>query len=231
MHLTTWPCPLPDGRTSEELVVQFDQARANRLLVIPALFDEANKLRRMTVEVMHRLDLSGIDSFLPDLPGANESAAPLPKQSLESWRKAAASAEQHFDATHVLSLRGGVLVAPAHMHGWQYAPQSGAKTLRGMLRARTIAAREAGREETIEALESEGRDEGIELAGWQLGPELFTQLETADVPKSANQAEIAQSEIGGAGLWLRAEPDEDPEQADALAAIIAVALVGEEKPE
>lgn len=206
--------------------MQFDQTRANRLLVIPALFDEANKMRRMTVEVMQRLDLSGIDSFLPDFAGTNESMAPLSQQSLESWREAAASAVSHFDATHVLSLRGGSLVAPAHMPGWQYAPQSGAKLLRAMLRARTIAAREAGQDQTIEALQAKGHEEGIELVGWQLGAEMFGQLDAAEIRKSAQQAVIGQSDIGGPGLWLRAEPDEDPEQADALAAIIAVALDG-----
>ena len=35
---------------------------------------------------------------------------------------------------------------------------------------------------------------------------------------------IEQELLGGAGLWLRAEPDEDPAQADALAAVIAMGL-------
>ena len=112
------------------------------------------------------------------------------------------------------------------MPGWQYAPQTGGKILRALLRARTIASRESGREETIDALQQLGRSDGVELAGWEFGPELFHQLETAEIRKSPQQAVIEQTHLDGAGLWLRAEPDEDPEQADALAAIIAVALDG-----
>ena len=40
----------------------------------------------------------------------------------------------------------------------------------------------------------------------------------------APHAAIGQDMLGGAGLWLRAEPGEDAGQADALAAIIAVGL-------
>lgn len=224
MHVTSWPCPLPDGGTSEELVVQFDQSNDTRLLVIPALFDEANKLRRFSIEVMRRLSLSGVDCFLPDLPGCNESTASLDDQTLENWREAASQAAAHFDATYVLAIRGGALLAPHELPGWLYAPQEGSKLLRAMLRARIFASREAERDESVDALSERGRTTGIELAGWNIGAELFRQLEIADLRANPQQAVIAQSDLGGAGLWLRAEPDEDHEQADALAAMIAIAL-------
>lgn len=194
------------------------------MLVLPALFDEANKLRRLTAEVMQRLDGAGIDSVLPDLPGCNESRQPLQAQSLDHWRECAKAAAEHFAATHVLTLRGGVLTAPPQMPGWNYAPVAGRQVLRAMLRARTIAAREAGREETIEALQQTGRSEGVELAGWPLGPDLFAQLENAAPQPDSAQVEINQEAIGGSGLWLRAEPDESSAQADALAAAIASGL-------
>jgi len=202
--------------------VQFDRRREKRLLVIPALFDEANKLRRLTVEVMRRLDLSGIDSFLPDLAGMNDSLMPLEDQTMTRWKEQAEAAARHFRATCVLSLRGGSLIAPDTLPGWQYAPQTGTKQLRSMLRARTIAGREAGRDETIAALQTQGRSEGIELAGWRIGAEMFSGLESAE--PSQILAPVSQDVVGGTGLWLRAEPDEDPEQADALAGIIAIAL-------
>lgn len=195
-----------------------------RVLVLPALFDEANKLRRLTAEVMQRLDGAGIDTVLPDLPGCNESRQPLQAQSLDHWRQCAMAAAAHFSATHVLTLRGGVLTAPPEMPGWNYAPVAGRQVLRAMLRARTIAAREAGREETIEALQQTGRREGVELAGWPLGPDLFAQLENAVAQPDSAQVEIAQEALGGSGLWLRAEPDESPEQADALVAAIAIGV-------
>ena len=192
--------------------------------MLPALFDEANKLRRLTAEVMQRLDGAGIDSVLPDLPGCNESRQLLQAQSLDHWRECAKAAAEHFAATHVLTLRGGVLTAPPEMPGWNYAPVAGRQVLRAMLRARTIAAREAGREETIEALQQIGRGEGVELAGWPLGPDLFTQLENAAQQPDSAQVEIGQEAIGGGALWLRAEPDESPTQADALSAAITMGL-------
>ncbi len=219
-----WPAPLSGGGTSEEQALTFNQGRDKRLLVLPALFDEANKLRRQTVEVMHRLDLSGIDSFLPDLPGCNESAQPLEAQTLESWRETAVAAAKYFDATHLLTIRSGALLAPGGLPGWRYAPHGGKQLLRSMLRARTIAAREAGREETIADLDATGRADGIELAGWRLGAELFSALSDSKTPASETLADIPSDALPGAGLWLRAEPDEYPEQADAIAAIIAIAL-------
>ena len=91
-----------------------------------------------------------------------------------------------------------------------------------MLRARTIAAREAGRAERTEDLQIQGRQRGIELGGWQIGPSMFGALEQAALDHELT--EIDQSAIGGAGLWLRAEPDEDPEQADALAALVTMGM-------
>ena len=68
------------------------------------------------------------------------------------------------------------------------------------------------------------RAEGIELAGWQLGAAMFAQLEEAAPHPDSAQAAIDQASVGGSGLWLRAEPDEDARQADALAAIVATGL-------
>jgi hypothetical protein len=57
-----------------------------RLLIVPALFDEGNRMRRLTVEVMRRLAASGIASVLPDLPGLQESTFPLERANLGLWR-------------------------------------------------------------------------------------------------------------------------------------------------
>ena len=68
----TWNITALDGDPStEEMLLGFDRGRAVRVLILPAWFDEANKLRRFTVGVMRRLDAAGIDCFLPDLPGCN----------------------------------------------------------------------------------------------------------------------------------------------------------------
>ena len=225
----TWNIPanipaLGPTPASEELLVAFDRGRAVRVLILPAWFDEANKLRRFTLEVMRGLDAAGIDTLLPDLPGCNESLAPLAEQTLEGWRAAAEAAASTLNATHVLAIRAGALIAPEGLPGWHYAPQSGPKLLRGMIRARTIAAREAGIAETSEALLASGRSAGLMLGGWRIGAAMLRALELAEPALAPGHSAIAQTELGGAGLWLRAEPSEDAAQAAALAAIISGAL-------
>jgi hypothetical protein len=98
----------------------------------------------------------------------------------------------------------------------------GASVLRALIRARVIAAREAGRDESSEALLAQGREQGLELAGYRLGAELIRELESAE--PADHLADISQSDVTGSGLWLRAEPGFDAKQADALAAIIAMGL-------
>lgn len=220
----TWPCPLPDGGTASEYALAFDRGREHRLLIVPALFDESNRMRRFTVEVMRRLDGAGIDCFLPDLPGCNESVRPLDGQSLTSWRHGLTAAAGHFRATHALGVRGGGLLMPANLAGWRYAPVKGGNLLRQLLRARVIAAREAGLSETTEALLAQGLTAGLELAGYGIGRDMIAELQTAAPMPSPNITDIPQETIGGAGLWLRAEPDENHEQADALAAALVVGL-------
>ena len=173
---------------------------------------------------MARLDASGIDSFLPDLPGCNESVEPLEMQTLTGWREAAHIAANHFETTHVLAIRGGALLDPGTLPGWRFAKVNGRSLLRTMLRAQALAAKEAGQDTGTQALAEAGRRDGIELAGWRLGATMFAELETAEPRDDTRLADIALADIGGPGLWLRAEPEENPAQADALAAIVALGM-------
>ena len=224
MKPASYPCPLPGGAAASEYALTFDSSRRSRVLIAPALFDEGHKLRRLAVEVMRRLNGAGIDSFLPDLPGLNESAQDLALIEPEDWRMALEAAARHFGATHVLALRGGGLVLPSKLGGWHYAPVKGASLLKTMLRARIIASREAGREETLDALMEQGLAMGLELAGYSLSGEMLRQLGELIPGKQPGITAIEHELLGGGPLWLRAEPDEDRGQADALAAIIAVGV-------
>lgn len=224
MTVDSYPCPLPGGAAASEYALTFDAARQHRLLIAPALFDEGHKLRRLKVEVMRRLDGAGIDCFLPDLPGCNESERDLAQIEPEDWRMALEAAARHFGATHVLAMRGGGLVLPGNLGGWHYAPVKGASLLRTMLRARILSARETGREETIDQLTEQGLQSGIELAGYRLSGEMLRQLGQLIPGKQPEIKAIEHELIGGAALWLRAEPDDDSSQADALAALVAVGL-------
>ncbi|WP_374411927.1 hypothetical protein [Novosphingobium colocasiae] len=218
----TWPCPLPGGGQAREYALIYDHGRETRLLIVPALFDEGNRLRRLTVDVMRRLDGAGIDCVLPDLPGCNESLQPLEFQDTADWLDAMVAAARHFGATHALGIRGGCLFTPAHLPGWHYAPVKGSAILRQMLRARVLSAREAGREEDRDSLDALAHEDGIVLAGYPLGRDFYMQFAT--MAPQADATVIAQDDIGGSGLWLRAEPGENPKQADALAATLAIGL-------
>ena len=208
--IRSWPCPAPGG-VADEFALAFDGGRRARVLVVPALFDEGNRMRR--------LHGAGVDTFLPDLPGCNESVRGLDGVTLEDWRAAVRGAARHFGASHVLAVRGGVLVCEGvDLPLLAYAPVAGASVLRQMLRMRVLAAREAGREESAAALLEAAKTRGIVLAGYALCAAMVTGLQEAE-PGEATV--IAQGDIGGAGLWLRAEPDEDAFQVVALANRVA----------
>lgn len=213
-----WPCPGPCGQ-SEEYALAFDAGRKARLLIVPALFDEANRMRRMLVDTMRLLDKAGIDSFLPDLPGCNESLQAFSAQSLHGWRNAMIQAARHFRASDILAVRGGALVFPHTLPGMVLEPAKGASILRQLLRARVISAREAGRHEDSAALLELGRERGLDLAGWHCGASLIAGLGNATA-QIEGQRIVTQAELGGGGLWLRAEPAPAPEQSAALARIV-----------
>lgn len=224
MRLASWPCPQPGGAEAGELAILFDGTGARRLLILPALFDEANRMRRFTLEVMRRLAAAGIGSVLPDLPGCNESLTSLENCTLADWQGAVRAAAMEFGATHVLAIRGGGLLLPFAASGWHYGPVKGATILRQMLRARVLASRESGREESIEALLEHGRNNGLELNGHRLGPALLRDLQAAEVPARDGVTVIGQDVLGDSPLWVRAEPGENRTQADALAALIAIGM-------
>lgn len=217
-----YPCPQPDGTTADEYALSFDSQSAHRLLIVPALFDEGHKLRRLCVGVMRRLAGCGIDSFLPDCPGTNESTADLSAFALSDWQAAMTAAAGHFGANHVLAVRGGGLIAPSPLPGWAYGPVKGASLLRTLVRARVLSSRESGRAESADNLLTEAQDHGMELAGYRIGAALIRQLQTAQPAETL--AEIAPGLVPGSPLWLRSEPGDDAAQADALAAYLAMAI-------
>jgi hypothetical protein len=134
-------------------------------------------------------------------------------------------AAQHFRASHVLAVRGGALVLPTALPGWVLEPVKGAAILRQLLRARVLAAREAGLAENSAELLEQGREHGLDLAGYRLGAALVAGLDAAEPDdamfEARGQRMIRQADLGGGALWLRSEPGDDPAQAAALARIIA----------
>ena len=88
MRIAPWPCA---GNTENAL--RFGGDPSSRVLILSALFDEHNKLRRFTIDLMRALEAAGVASVLPDLPGCNESLDPLAEQTISDWREAVSAAD------------------------------------------------------------------------------------------------------------------------------------------
>ncbi len=223
--IASYPCPIADAAGCTEAALLLDGVRAHRLLIIAPLFEEMNRTRRWLADVMRQLDAAGIDSFLPDLPGCNESLAALDAQSIASWRAAVDAATAHFMPTAVFALRGGNLLVDERLAVplVRLAPLDGAKILRGLVRARVMASKEAGDAENADQLMQQGRADGLELAGYRLSPTMVSDLEQAVVANTSDMV-LDAAKLGGPPLWLRVEPSHDPEQAAALAALLAAVI-------
>jgi hypothetical protein len=204
----------------QEFCLSFGAGNARQILIIPPLLDEMNRMRRVLVSAMRDLAGRGAGSVLIDLPGCNESMAALQDQDLAGWRKAVAECAGQLGATHVASLRGGALVDDAApLPHWRLAPAKGAWLLKTMIRTRIAGEKEAGRALTEAELLEQAAAGPIELAGNLLGPAVVAQLQSAEPVQLASLTERKLGEdIAGSPLWLRAEPQDDPAFAAAIAA-------------
>jgi len=215
----------------KELCLCAASRASRRVLLVPPLFDEMNRMRRMLVDVMQSLACLQVCSFLPDLPGTNESLVTLDQVSLADWQDAIQACAQQHDISHIASFRGGALTIaamPTASH-WIFSPAKGATLLRTMLRTKVAADREAGRNTGLAELAAQAESGAIELAGNIIGRELFAQLNAAEIPEMENRRIVrlesdskpADGKIAGSALWLRAEPDDDPAMSAAIARDIA----------
>lgn len=200
-----------------------------RVLIVPPLFDEANRLRRTLVLTMHALADRGVASLLPDLPGQNESLVPTGAVDLDQWRCAvAAIVAAEPGPIMIASLRGGALIddRAAAAGWWRLAPVPGATLLRTMLRARVASDREAGINCSIDGLIGEAGHSPLLLAGNLLSPAMVEQLQAAVPVETDPLCTVVlgteASNVAGTPLWLRAEPDEDA----AMAAAMAESIIG-----
>jgi hypothetical protein len=203
-----------------EYCLSFGDAGASRsILIVPPLFDEMNRVRRILAGAMRELGASGVRAMLPDLPGCNESEAALSAQTVQTWKHAVAAAAAQLGATHIASIRGGTLVD----HGcglptWRLAPVKGSSLLKTMLRTRIAAEKEAGNVVTIEQLMAAALSAPLELSGNLLGAAMLESLDNAEPVDAPNVREVTLAEVAGTPLWLRAEPQDCPEMSIAIAA-------------
>ena len=205
---------------AREAVLRLGPLDGPMVLILPPLFEEANRTRFFLVEVMRGLAGHGIVSLLPDLPGTNDSLVPTIDARLADWRDAVAALPVPI-AT--VALRGGALLDDAARtdRHWRLAPEGGGRLLRDMIRATAITSRLKAAE-----IEASARTNPTTLAGSDLHPELFVALHsaapvvggavrTARLDDDAAEADVR---IMGTPLWRRAEPDHDPLMAEAMVA-------------
>lgn len=211
----------------EELCLCAGAQSLRRILLVPPLFDEMNRMRKMLVDVMHSLEALDIGSFLPDLPGTNESLVALETVTLSDWQNAVKACAQQNDISHIASFRGGVLAVaglPSASH-WIFNPVKGATLLRTMLRTKVASDKESGFSTSLAELTSRAEAGPLELAGNIVGSDLFKQLNSTGIPALAKQRIVrldsdnkpCDGQIQGSALWLRAEPDEDPAMSASIA--------------
>jgi hypothetical protein len=196
----------------DEFCLGFGRDSARRILIVPPLFDEMNRMRRVLVSAMRDLADRGVGSALIDLPGCNESLAALSEQSLDGWRDAVETCATQLAATHIASIRGGALIDTGHtdLPHWRLAPVNGASLLKTMIRTRIAGEKEAGNSVTEAQLFAQAETARIELAGNMLGPDMIAQLAIAEPVALTNLTERKLGEdIVGSPLWLRAEPQDD----------------------
>ena len=80
------------------------------IVIVPPLFEEANRTRRTLVLAMRALVANGFAALLPDLPGQNESLVPLVEVDLDRWQDALAEVIAGNDGPAIIaSVRGGTL--------------------------------------------------------------------------------------------------------------------------
>ena len=196
------------------------------IVIVPPLFEEANRTRRTLVLAMRALVANGFAALLPDLPGQNESLVPLVEVDLDRWQDALAEVIAGNDGPAIIaSVRGGTLIDHKAKAAawWRLAPVGGASLLRTLMRARVSADREAGVTSSLEDLQAAARSEALLLAGNALSPAMIAGLGAAEAQPVAplRSIGIGADGIAGTPLWLRAEPGEDAAMARAIAADIA----------
>ena len=191
------------------------------VLLVPPLFGEMNRCRRLLADVMDALALLGRGSALPDLPGTGESLTPIERVTLGDWRAmiADAAALLHDATGHrpvIAALRGGALLDDAADAAarWRLMPVDGTTILRELARAQRMT--------TV----SGAQPTGPAFAGAPLPAALAGLLNTAvpqggaRIARLADDPKAADHRISGSPLWRRAEPGRDLAMAHAIAADI-----------
>ena len=184
-------------RGGTEMLLRHGAGSTITILVLPALFEEANRMRRFTVSIMRGLADRGIGTILPDMPGTGESETTLCDVMLEDWHEAILALAPNMFAS--VAIRGGALLDGSFANRWRLAPDSGERLLRDMVRATAFS-------DGVPAsqLDKDVRSGPTRLAGNLIGPAFYLSLHNA-VPVGGGYV----TPVDGPKLWRAAEPGDD----------------------
>ncbi|QLC24087.1 hypothetical protein HFP57_02940 [Parasphingopyxis algicola] len=207
--------------------MSFGPADGHQILIVPPLFEELNRTRKLLSDLMRALAGRGIATHLPDLPGTGESEAQLPEIQWTDWRHAVDDAAKASDATEIFAVRGGCLlddVVPALPH-MRFSPGQGKSVIRDLIRSRSLNDPDFD----SAAQKAVFTDGPTLLGGYPVSAALASAVRDADIADLPDVRTIrletehgdADRQIAGPPLWRRAEPTGSAELTDALTTAIA----------
>lgn len=183
------------------------------ILLVPPLFEEANRTRAVLTDMARRLAARGLASAIADLPGQNDSLLPMEQARLTSWRRSLAAATATLTGRiHIAAVRAGALL-DGYVEAasrWYWSPMTGAEQVRELERLRAAG-------------------DGESYGGNLLAPELLAELTAAEpmtlaplrTVRLATDPRPADATFAFAPPWRQSEPVSDPALAAALADDIA----------
>ncbi|HTZ81325.1 MAG TPA: hydrolase 2, exosortase A system-associated [Stellaceae bacterium] len=185
----------PAGRLFAVYHAPAPSARRGIALVhVPPFAEEMNRARRMAALQACALAAAGIPVLLPDLHGTGDSEGEFRDARWPLWQADVRAAADWLQARHpgdvgLWGLRlGGLLAAElaagdpgrfARLVLWQPVSE-GKSMLTQFLRLRIAAAMQEGARQTTEALRAQlAAGEMLEVAGYEIAPELAADLDRA----------------------------------------------------
>jgi len=204
-------------RGGREAMLRMGREDWPTVLILPPLFEEANRTRATLVQAMRLLsrpDLDkGVASILPDFPGTGDSPLATHDVGFEDWVAAVEALAELLPRPRLtVAIRGGALLdryvdADAR---WRLMPETGARLLRDMVRATALTSGRKAAE-----IEAEADAQPTRLAGNLIAPALFAALNKAapddgpDIRTVRTDDRPCDHAIAGDAVWRRAEPVTD----------------------
>ncbi|MBA4773570.1 MAG: hypothetical protein H2054_10760 [Sphingomonas sp.] len=213
----------------EEAMLRFGSGSGPVAIILPPLFEEHNRMRRLMVTMACAMATAGLSAVIPDLPGQGESMTPTENATLEAWQAATTAlvgALSERGPPHLASLRGAAILdsMPGTASVWRFAPTPGRAVLNDLRRAEAVSGRRDWSSFSIDSPPAQLVGNKINWALY-VGLEAHLSLGTPPVPlrtlRLDSDPALADRKLAGAPLWRRAEPGDDPELARVLAEDLA----------